>query len=86
LIKSVGLATLAGLTGVRVASSKDELTPAEVARELGVSPSTVRRYEERGIIGPSRRLPGSRHRRYARADVERAKERIAAGEFDQDVE
>ncbi len=48
----------------------DELTPAQVAKELKVSPATVRRWEKAGVLAPSRRLPGSRHRRYSRAAVE----------------
>jgi hypothetical protein len=78
----IGLVNLIRTVGAHVVGSGDELTPAEVARELGVSASTVRRYEQRGIIAPSRRLPGSGYRRYTRADVERTKKRIAAGEFD----
>lgn len=50
---------------------EDELTPQQVADLLGVSPSTVRRYEAKGILAPARRLPGSKYRRYNRADVER---------------
>lgn len=82
LTRPIRLVKLAKRAGARVADGKDEMTPAQVAAELGVSPSTVRRYEKRGIITPTRRLPGSRYRRYARADVELAKQRIAAGEFD----
>jgi MerR-like DNA binding protein len=83
LDRPIRLVKLAKRARSRVSDGKAELTPAEVARELGVSPSTVRRYEERGILAPARRLPRSRYRRYARADVETAKRRIAAGEFDQ---
>lgn len=60
----------------------DELTPAEAAEILGVSASTVRRYEDRSLLAPSRRLPGSRHRRYRRADVDELKRKIDAGELD----
>lgn len=60
----------------------DELTPAQVAKRLGVSPSTIRRYEERGILVPTRRLPGSGYRRYSEEAVKEAERRIAAGEFD----
>jgi excisionase family DNA binding protein len=55
----------------------EELTPQEVADLLGVSPATVRRWEEREILRPSRRLPGSGHRRYRRADVDALQEQIA---------
>lgn len=59
----------------------DELTPAQVAKRLGVSPSTVRRYEERGFLIP-RRMPGSRWRRYSDEAVKEFERRYAAGEFD----
>lgn len=49
----------------------NELTPQQVADLLGVSASTVRRYEDNGVLKPVRRLPGSGHRRYDRAAVER---------------
>ncbi len=58
----------------------DELTPGEVARELGVSPATVRRWEERGVLSPSRRFPGSGHRRYSRASVEALRKLMADGD------
>jgi excisionase family DNA binding protein len=56
----------------------DELTPAEVAREFNVSPATVRRWEESGVLAPTRRLPGSGHRRYSRAAVDALKAKIEA--------
>lgn len=55
---------------------KDELTPGEVAQEFNVSPATVRRWEQRGLLVPSRRLPGSRHRRYSRAAVDALKAKL----------
>lgn len=61
----------------------DELTPAEVADELGISTSTVRRYEAKGWLIP-RRMPGSRHRRYRRADVDEFIRMCEAGELEQD--
>jgi len=62
---------------------KDELTPAEVARELDVSPATVRRWEGSGLLKPTRRLPsatGRGHRRYSRESVEALKKRFAGEE------
>lgn len=62
---------------------KEELTPTEVARELKVSPSTVRRWEESDVLKPSRRLPHSGHRRYSRAAVDALKKKLAGtGEYD----
>lgn len=82
LIDSVSWADLRGLTGVRVVGDGDELSPAEAGEILGVSASTVRRYEIRGLLAPSRRLPGSRHRRYKRAEVQELKRKIDEGELD----
>jgi DNA-binding transcriptional MerR regulator len=52
-----------------MADNDRELEPAEVAKILGVSTSTVRRYGERGLLQP-RRLLGSKHRRYSAESVE----------------
>jgi excisionase family DNA binding protein len=82
LIASVGLGNLTSPTGAHVVGDGDELTPTEAARILGVSASTVRRYEDRGYLAPTRRLPGSGHRRYRRADVVELKRKIDAGELD----
>lgn len=81
-VSSVTLPTSDGLAEVTVVGDGSELTPVEVARILKVSPSTVRRYEEVGILPKARRLPGSRHRRYKRDDVMAALRRIEAGEFE----
>lgn len=50
-------------------ADNDNLTPGQAAEILGVSSSTVRRWEEAGTLVPVR-LP-SGHRRYRRADVDR---------------
>ncbi len=63
----------------------DEMTPAQVAREFKVSAQTVRRWEERDMLKPTRRLPRSNYRRYSREDIERFKRRLDAGEFDEKV-
>src|SRR5438132_4142534 len=44
----------------------------EVARALGVSPSTVRAWERKGLIRPERGT--GRHRRYAAADIDRLRD------------
>lgn len=57
----------------------EELTPSEVAAEFNVSPATVRRWESRGVLTPTRRLPGKHgHRRYSRAAVDALKKRLEA--------
>lgn len=77
MISSVGLADLEA-SGVGVMVGKDdELTPLEVAREFKVSPATVRRWEESGVLAPTRRLPGSGHRRYSREAVNALKRKLA---------
>lgn len=65
-------------TSLGEAMGKDEMTPVEVARVFDVSPATVRRWEKAGILAPSRRLPGSKHRRYSKAAVEDLKRRLDA--------
>ncbi len=46
------------------------LTVAAVARRLGVAPATLRTWDRRYGLGPTRHSPGS-HRRYSRSDVAR---------------
>lgn len=53
----------------------DEMTPTQVARELGVHYNTVRNWSKSGILTPCRRLP-SGHPRYDRADVERLRRKM----------
>lgn len=48
----------------------DHLSVGTVARQLGVSPSTLRAWERRYGLGPTARTTGG-HRRYTRQDVER---------------
>lgn len=47
----------------------EELTPNQAAAELGISRPLLLRLLDDGTI-PSRRLPGSRHRKVARADLD----------------
>ncbi|WP_432987248.1 MerR family transcriptional regulator [Dactylosporangium sp. CA-233914] len=46
------------------------LTIQDVARRSGLSEATLRYYEEVGLIGPIRRDPSSRHRRYREEDLD----------------
>lgn len=56
--------------------ASDELTNAEVARELKVSPATVRRWHEQGHFKATRVLP-SGHRRYSPEAVAAFKKQLA---------
>ncbi len=49
--------------------SVDELTPNQVAAELGISRPLLVKLLDDGTI-PSRQLPGSRHRKVARVDLD----------------
>jgi len=42
----------------------------EIAKELGLSPRTIRYYEELGLLGPIRRR-GGRRRVYGKSEIER---------------
>jgi MerR family transcriptional regulator, copper efflux regulator len=46
------------------------LTIQDVSRRSGLSEPTLRYYESVGLIGPIRRDPSSRHRRYRERDVD----------------
>lgn len=51
------------------------LSPAEAARQLGVSAKALRLYEERGFVSPGRTQAG--WRAYGSADMQRAREIVA---------
>jgi DNA-binding transcriptional MerR regulator len=59
-----------------------ELSPREVAEELNVSTSTVRRWAKRGIFKPTRVLPVSNYHRYSRKAVEDFRQRLERGEIE----
>src|SRR5207237_10375583 len=48
--------------------TKGDLRIGEVARRLGVSPSTVRAWERKGLVQPRR--GSGRHRRFRAEDIE----------------
>jgi transcriptional regulator with XRE-family HTH domain len=50
-------------------SNDSTLRIGDVARLIGVSPSTIRSWEREGLVNPSR--PGGSHRRYTLAEVDR---------------
>ena len=50
---------------------------AEAARLLGIHPSTLRRWDEKGILRPSIRTPTG-ERRYTEADIEAGRKTPAA--------
>jgi DNA-binding transcriptional MerR regulator len=47
----------------------EHLTIAEAAARCGLPESTLRYWERIGLLGPVRREPSSRHRRYSDSDV-----------------
>ncbi|MFM2045227.1 MAG: redox-sensitive transcriptional activator SoxR [Pseudomonadota bacterium] len=52
-----------------MAVAGDELTIGQMASRVGIAPSAIRFYEERGIVSPIRSSSG--HRRYRRSDIRR---------------
>ncbi len=50
----------------------DEMRIGEVARRVGVSPSTLRAWERKGLVRPMR--AGGRHRRYTSDDIARLRD------------
>jgi hypothetical protein len=84
-LKSIRLVALTHLTRqtLRGGAQLDdrELSPREVAEELNVSASTVRRWKKAGIITPTRVLP-SKYQRYSRQYVEEFRQRLERGEID----
>nr|WP_246480777.1 MerR family transcriptional regulator [Amycolatopsis umgeniensis] len=59
-----------GRVGSRISSEEPTLPVASVARRLGVAPSTLRTWDRRYGVGPSRHTNG-RHRRYGSSDIGR---------------
>ncbi|HUZ70322.1 MAG TPA: MerR family transcriptional regulator [Candidatus Saccharimonadales bacterium] len=50
----------------------DDIRIGEVARRVGVSPSTLRAWERKGLVRPDR--AGGRHRRYTSEDIARLRD------------
>lgn len=65
-------------------SRSELLTPAEVADAFRVSPKTVARWANSGLLPAMRTLGG--HRRFRRADVEAALAAVAALDADFEAE
>lgn len=69
--------TIPSMTDTDTYEQPEELLPVgDVARILGVSVPTIRRWESQGKISATRTLGGQR--RFARTEVERAKSGSAA--------
>ncbi|MBN2483522.1 MAG: MerR family transcriptional regulator [Candidatus Omnitrophica bacterium] len=60
-------------------TKKQRYTIERVAEELGISKSTILRYEKKGIFPRSKRNPINKWRQYTEEDVRRLK-RICEGE------
>jgi DNA-binding transcriptional MerR regulator/mannose-6-phosphate isomerase-like protein (cupin superfamily) len=52
----------------------DDIRIGEVARRVGVSPSTLRAWERKGLVRPKRAGAGGRHRRYTPDDIARLRD------------
>lgn len=53
----------------REPAADELLTPQKAAALLGVTPDTIRKWANRGVL-PSRRVRPGSHRRFLRSDVE----------------
>jgi len=79
MTSSVALSELNDLTHLGMAMPGDDLTVSEAARELNISPATLRRWDKAGVFSPTWRFPspdGKGHRRYSRTDIEAFKEKL----------
>src|ERR1700726_2229679 len=60
--------------GARSRSRGESLRIGDVARLLGTTPSTIRYYEELGLLGEAPARPSGQHRLYTEAEVARVRE------------
>lgn len=56
--------------------NNDELGTQEAAKVLGVHPNTIRNWADKGLITPSRVLPGSGYVRFNREAVQRMRDEM----------
>jgi len=67
-------APAAGSTPPEAPATEPTLRIGEVADRTGVTPRTIRYWEEIGLLGAGHERPEGKHRLYAEADVERISE------------
>ena len=67
-------APAAGSTPPEAPATEPTLRIGEVADRTGVTPRTIRYWEEIGLLGAAHERPEGKHRLYAEADVERISE------------
>jgi MerR family regulatory protein len=58
-------------TGPSMPATEPTLRIGEVADRTGVTPRTIRYWEEIGLLGAGHERPEGKHRLYAEADVQR---------------
>jgi hypothetical protein len=61
----------------------DYLTPSEAQDKFNVHPRTLKRWEEKGLLGDVKRTPGG-HRRYTSDQIENAIKRKQVGDVDEE--
>jgi MerR family transcriptional regulator, repressor of the yfmOP operon len=68
------MSTTADTAGAEATAAGPTLRIGEVADRTGVTPRTIRYWEEIGLLGAAHERPEGKHRSYTEADVERISE------------
>jgi DNA-binding transcriptional MerR regulator len=68
------MTTIADTSASEAPATEPTLRIGEVAERTGVTPRTIRYWEEIGLLGAEHERPEGKHRLYAEADVERISE------------
>ena len=68
------MTTIADTHGAEAPATEPTLRIGEVAERTGVTPRTIRYWEEIGLLGAGHERPEGKHRLYTEADLERISE------------